>query len=161
MITMVGGGLWHGAGILFVLWGFWHGFMLVLYRILPFDKYLTDALGAVGKWLAILITFHIVCFGWILFRAHTDTFMPLMHSLGQLTDWNADLSLFRLYGRGILFLGAIVLLTDYLGYRRNVEFPELLKTINPYLAAAFAVLCYLGITILARREGAQFIYFQF
>jgi alginate O-acetyltransferase complex protein AlgI len=161
MITMVLGGLWHGAGILFVLWGFWHGLMLVLYRILPFDKYLTDALGVVGKWLAILITFHIVCFGWLLFRAHTDTFMPLLHSIGELADWNASLSLFRLYGRGVAFLGFIVLLTDYLGYRKNVEFPELLKNINPYFAAGFAVLCYLGITILARREGAQFIYFQF
>jgi hypothetical protein len=42
-----------------------------------------------------------------------------------------------------------------------VEFPELMRNINPYLAAVFAVLCYLGITILARREGGQFIYFQF
>jgi hypothetical protein len=29
------------------------------------------------------------------------------------------------------------------------------------VAAVFAVVCYFGITILARREGAQFIYFQF
>jgi alginate O-acetyltransferase complex protein AlgI len=161
MITMVLGGLWHGAGLLFILWGFWHGVMLVLYRIVPIEKYLTEALGTIGKWLAILITFHIICFGWILFRAHTDTFMPLMHSIGQLFGRGVDLSLFRLYSHGVLFLGAIVALTDYLGYRKDVEFPELLKNINPYLAAVFAVLCYLGITILARREGAQFIYFQF
>jgi D-alanyl-lipoteichoic acid acyltransferase DltB (MBOAT superfamily) len=161
MITMVLGGLWHGAGLLFILWGFWHGLMLVLYRILPVDKYLTDALGVIGKWLAILITFHIVCFGWILFRAHANTIMPLLHSIGELADRNANLSLFQLYGRGVALLGFIVLLTDYLGYRKNVEFPELMRNINPYLAAVFAVLCYLGITILARREGGQFIYFQF
>jgi D-alanyl-lipoteichoic acid acyltransferase DltB (MBOAT superfamily) len=161
MITMVLGGLWHGAGLLFILWGFWHGIMLVLYRIMPIDKYLTDALGFVGKWLAILITFHIVCFGWILFRAHTDTFMPLMQSIGQLTDRHADFSLFKVYGRGLIFLGGIILVTDYLGYRKNVEFPELIKNVNPYLAAAFAVLCYFGIIVFARREGAQFIYFQF
>jgi alginate O-acetyltransferase complex protein AlgI len=161
MITMVLGGLWHGAGLLFILWGFWHGLMLVFYRIVPIDKYLTDALGVVGKWLSILITFHIVCFGWLLFRAHTDTFMPLVQSIGQLAHHDADLTLFDLFGRGVLFLGAIVLLTDYLGYRKNVEFPELLKNLNPYVAALFAVVCYFGITILARREGAQFIYFQF
>jgi alginate O-acetyltransferase complex protein AlgI len=161
MITMVLGGLWHGAGLLFILWGFWHGLMLVFYRILPIDKYLIEGLGLIGKWFAILITFHIVCFGWILFRAHTDTFVPLLHSLGELADLNANLSLFRLYGRGVAFLGFIVLLTDYLGYRKNVEFPEIIKNINPYLAAVFAVICYLGIIIFARREGAQFIYFQF
>jgi D-alanyl-lipoteichoic acid acyltransferase DltB (MBOAT superfamily) len=161
MITMLLGGLWHGAGVLFILWGFWHGLMLVLYRMVPIDRHLTDRLGAIGKWLAILITFHLVCFGWILFRAHTDTFMPLMHSIGGLIRPNADLTLFKLYGRGVIFLGAVILATDYLGYRKNVEFPELLKNINPYLAAVFAVVCYFGITILARREGAQFIYFQF
>jgi alginate O-acetyltransferase complex protein AlgI len=161
LITMMLGGLWHGAGLLFILWGCWHGLMLVLYRILPIDKYLTDAMGVLGKGLAILITFHIVCFGWILFRARSDTFIPIVHSIYQLTDWNANLSWFLIFGRGVLFLGLIIMFTDYLGYRKNVEFPELLKTLNPYLAGAFAVLCYLGITILARREGAQFIYFQF
>jgi alginate O-acetyltransferase complex protein AlgI len=161
MITMVLGGLWHGAGLLFILWGFWHGLMLVLYRALPFDKYLAEAFGFVGKWLAILITFHIVCFGWILFRAHFDTFMPLMESIGQLFRHGANRTYFLLLGRGVLALGAVVLFTDYLGYRKNVEFPELFKSMNPYLVGAFAVVCYLGITILARREGAQFIYFQF
>jgi hypothetical protein len=54
-----------------------------------------------------------------------------------------------------------MLLSDYLGYRKDVEFPDLFRTLNPYLAAGLAVACYLGVTILGKREGAQFIYFQF
>jgi alginate O-acetyltransferase complex protein AlgI len=61
----------------------------------------------------------------------------------------------------VLALGAVVLITDYLGYRKGVEFPELFKTVNPYLAAGLAAACYFGIIILGKREGAQFIYFQF
>ena len=65
MITMTLGGLWHGAGILFVLWGIFHGAMLVLYRLIPIDRYLIGRFGGAGKWVSIVITFHIVCFGWI------------------------------------------------------------------------------------------------
>jgi len=53
------------------------------------------------------------------------------------------------------------LLTDYLGCRKDGEFTDLFKTLNPYVGAALAVACYLGIMILGKRESAQFIYFQF
>ena len=47
------------------------------------------------------------------------------------------------------------------GYRKDVEFPDLFKPLNPYLAAGLAAACYFGIVVLGKREGAQFIYFQF
>jgi D-alanyl-lipoteichoic acid acyltransferase DltB (MBOAT superfamily) len=162
MFTMTLGGLWHGAGILFILWGIWHGVMLVLNRLVPFDRLLTARLGIVGKWLAILITFHIVCFGWILFRAHTDTIMPFLSSMPAVfsADYKA-LLLFRMFGWVIAVLGVVTLLSDYLGYRKDGEFTDLFKTLNPYAAAALAAACYFGIMLFAKREGAQFIYFQF
>jgi D-alanyl-lipoteichoic acid acyltransferase DltB (MBOAT superfamily) len=160
MLTMTLGGLWHGAGILFILWGVWHGLMLVLYRFVPINEYLTRTLGTAGKWISILITFHIVCFGWILFRAQTTTIVPLLQSIGQLFE-PGDFTYTRFYGRGVAFLGSIVLVTDYLGYRQNVEFPELFRRLNPFVAAAAAAAFYFGVTILAKREAAQFIYFQF
>jgi alginate O-acetyltransferase complex protein AlgI len=160
MITMTLGGLWHGAGLLFILWGIWHGLMLILYLLVPIHTILINALGNIGKWLSILITFHIVCFGWIFFRAQTTTIMPLLHSIGELFR-AGDYSTTLLYARGVIALGAVVAFTDYLGYRQNVEFPELFRKLNPYVAAAIGVACYFGVTIFARREGAQFIYFQF
>jgi hypothetical protein len=134
--------------------------MLVLYRLLPINEYLVRTLGNVGKWISILITFHIVCFGWILFRAQTTTIVPLLQSIGQIFE-PGDFSVTRIYTRGLVFLGSIVLITDYLGYRQNVEFPELFRRMNPYFAATVAVGCYFGLTVLAKREAAQFIYFQF
>jgi len=160
MITMVLGGLWHGAGILFILWGTYHGLMLLLYRIVPIHRYLIAWFGQIGKWLAILITFHIVCFGWILFRAPLDTILPLLKSIGGLLT-HTNMVLFHIYGRGVFWLGVITLISDYLGYRKDGEFSDLFKTINPYVGAVLAVGCYFGIAILGKREGAQFIYFQF
>jgi D-alanyl-lipoteichoic acid acyltransferase DltB (MBOAT superfamily) len=160
MITMTLGGLWHGAGILFVLWGIWHGLLLVLYRLVPFDRYLTTWLGTIGRWASIIITFHLVCFGWILFRGHTATVLPLLTSIPELFG-AANMDLFHTFGRGLLALGAVTLLTDYLGYRRKGEFTDLFKTINPYVGTVLAAACYFGIMVLGKREGAQFIYFQF
>jgi len=160
MITMTLGGLWHGAGVLFLLWGIYHGALLVLYRVVPIDRHLRDWFGIPGKWISILITFNLVCFGWILFRAQTGTISPLLQSIVQILE-PGDFTLARLYTRGIIFLGSIVLLTEYMGYRKDVEFPEIFRAWNPYVGAAIAVSCYFGITIIAKREAAQFIYFQF
>src|SRR5437868_6705073 len=133
MITMVLGGLWHGAGILFILWGVWHGLMLVLYRAVPIHRYLMAWFGTAGKWLSILITFHIVCLGWILFRAQTNTVLPLFSSIPALFSGDENMYLFQTYGRGVALLGAITLITDYLGYRRDGEFSDLFKSIHPYV----------------------------
>jgi alginate O-acetyltransferase complex protein AlgI len=133
-----------------------------VWYLVPFDRFLTVRLGVVGKWIAIVLTFHIVCFGWILFRAHTNTIMPLLSSIPAMYGATyAQLPLFRIYGRVVAVLGAATLLTDYLGYRKGGEFTDLFKALNPYVSAALAVACYFGIVLLAKREGAQFIYFQF
>ncbi|HEV2171911.1 MAG TPA: MBOAT family O-acyltransferase, partial [Nitrospira sp.] len=165
MITMGLGGLWHGAGVLFILWGLYHGALLVIYRLVPINGHLERRLGLIGKWASIIITFHLVCFGWILFRAHTDTIIPLLQSIPHKDTIKLFLlgnsTVAGLYRHGVFALGAVVLLTDYLGYRKDVEFPVLLRNLNPYAAGIFAVACYFGITIFARREAAQFIYFQF
>jgi D-alanyl-lipoteichoic acid acyltransferase DltB (MBOAT superfamily) len=161
MITMTLGGLWHGAGILFVLWGIWHGLLLVVYRIVPIDQHLIKRFGEPGRWIAIFLTFHLVCIGWILFRAEPATLLPIIRSIGALVLPHQDLSLFKIFSIGVMSLAAITLGTDYLGYRKNVEFGDLFKTLNPFACAVLAALFYFGITLLAKREGAQFIYFQF
>jgi len=160
MITMVLGGLWHGASTLMIAWGFWHGALLVLHRVLPLDALLVRRLGTAGKWLSILITFHLVCFGWILFRAQPATLGPILSTIPALFS-ATNLVLFKLFGQGVAFLGIVTLLADYIGYRKSSEFGDLLKKLNPYWGALFVVACYLGITILGKREGTQFIYFQF
>ena len=59
-LTMLLGGLWHGAAWTFVLWGAFHGLGLLVERRLGLRLP-----GIVAR----LVTFHFVCFGWILFRA--------------------------------------------------------------------------------------------
>jgi D-alanyl-lipoteichoic acid acyltransferase DltB (MBOAT superfamily) len=64
MITMVLGGLWHGAAWTFVAWGAFHGVGLVT------EHALGGRLRLPG-WLRWAVTFHLVVFGWIVFRSES------------------------------------------------------------------------------------------
>jgi D-alanyl-lipoteichoic acid acyltransferase DltB (MBOAT superfamily) len=160
MLTMVLGGLWHGAGILFIVWGFWHGCLLILYRLVPFHQILQSRLGGIGKAVAIIVMFHLVVFGWILFRADVHTIGPLLRSIAAIFT-SPDWLYFNIMGRGVLILMAVVLITDLVGYLYDVECVELLARVNPYVASWIAFACYFVIVTLGKRESSQFIYFQF
>jgi alginate O-acetyltransferase complex protein AlgI len=74
MLTMVLGGLWHGAGWTFVVWGSLHGAYLMLHKMLLRERRLNLAWPrSIGGWLGdlarIALTFHMVCLTWIFFRA--------------------------------------------------------------------------------------------
>jgi len=89
-LTMLLGGLWHGAGWNFVVWGGMHGAWLAINRFwdrrgLPWLR------GLFGKVLGILLTFHLVCLAWVFFRSKTST--QAMNVLDRLAhpgtqDWS-------------------------------------------------------------------------
>jgi D-alanyl-lipoteichoic acid acyltransferase DltB (MBOAT superfamily) len=67
MITMVLGGLWHGANWTFLLWGCFHGALLCIYRLFSWGESIPTTLA--GRAWRVVLMFHFVCFGWLLFRA--------------------------------------------------------------------------------------------
>lgn len=75
MLTMVLGGLWHGAAWNFVLWGAYQGGLLVFYRIVsePLSRLLplANRFAAVYWLLSLAIFFMFTCYGWLLFRAES------------------------------------------------------------------------------------------
>jgi alginate O-acetyltransferase complex protein AlgI len=64
MITMLLGGLWHGASLNFVIWGFIHGFYLILQRVTP--SLLTRSLN---RYIKSIFIYFLVCITWIFFRS--------------------------------------------------------------------------------------------
>ena len=75
MITMLLGGLWHGAGWTFVAWGFMHGIFLVInhawHGIRRFFGSAPGSLGFPGRSVAWLVTFLSVVVSWVMFRAES------------------------------------------------------------------------------------------
>ena len=69
MLTMLLGGLWHGASWNFVIWGGIHGLILVLHRALGRRPVDLDAPLGLRDVPRILVVFHAVCLAWVFFRA--------------------------------------------------------------------------------------------
>jgi D-alanyl-lipoteichoic acid acyltransferase DltB (MBOAT superfamily) len=73
VITMFLGGLWHGGSLTFMLWGLFHGVALALHKLwlayVPGAKTAGEQMRPVWRSLGMVLTFHIVCFGWLLFMA--------------------------------------------------------------------------------------------
>ena len=74
IITMLLGGLWHGASLNFVAWGGLQGVALAAHKWLRQNVFHHDrhyVSRGIKKFFAVLLTFHFVCFGWLLFRNPT------------------------------------------------------------------------------------------
>ncbi len=72
MLTMLLGGLWHGASWNFIIWGGYHGAWLSVERMLGRKKFMQTP-GALLYPFRALLTFVLVCIGWVFFRAATFT----------------------------------------------------------------------------------------
>ena len=82
LLTMLLGGLWHGAAVRFILWGALHGAALALHkvwlRVVPGAKATGAQMHGWSRILGMLLTFHLVCFGWLMFRAESMQTVGLM-----------------------------------------------------------------------------------
>lgn len=90
MITMLLGGLWHGANMRFVIWGGLHGLGLVIHKLwvkmnLSLSKYYStrSSKNVLFRFISVFTTFHLVTFAWIFFRSGTlkDAF-NMIHQIG-------------------------------------------------------------------------------
>ncbi len=157
LITMFLGGLWHGAGFGFIIWGLYHGFLLILYRVLPIDQFLKDRLGKFGSILAIVLMFNLVCIGWIFFRATPAEMGPVFSSLASLPSMAQHAILLW----GLALFAIPVVLTELFAYRHGVEFVDLLDSLSWPVRALLYVLLFYAVVFFAARSNNEFIYFQF
>lgn len=156
MLTMLLGGLWHGAAWTFIFWGGLHGSYLIFERLqkryIPFK---------VTKWNGIFLaflTFTCVNITWVFFRAkefvtakNMLSSMFLMNPVGEKV-----LGLFDLMKVGIVI--SLLFLCHWA--MRNTSVKEVSKKISPLSLALVWVVMILLISI-AQGSGEQFIYFQF
>ncbi len=82
LVTMLLGGLWHGAALRFVLWGALHGTALALHKmwlsLIPSAKSQGSEMSLAGRIVGVVLTFHVVCLGWLLFRADSMQTVGIM-----------------------------------------------------------------------------------
>lgn len=158
MITMLLGGLWHGASWTFVLWGGIHGFYLIAERwivALAERLGLRRPLGPWARLTLILLTFHAVCFAWIFFRAQNglgQAFL-MLHRLVSFTGGGVSP---LLQDRAVyVYLGAIYMAA--LWAFRVLKLPAIEASWQRGLLAGGM----LALVMLGAGAGNAFIYFQF
>lgn len=159
MITMVLGGLWHGAAWNFVLWGMYHGLVLSIHRAISSIRSAArenkTALYDIAK---IAFFFIVVCYGWLLFRAPSlDKIVSLTATLffdfGNLNFGAAWPRLAAVLGLPIFFILEIV---ERIG---GVK-PFYQKMPVPIWTAFYASIIFC-IAIGLTTESTQFIYMVF
>lgn len=159
-LTMLLGGLWHGAAWTYVLWGAYQGTLLIGHRLArPLLAGIAprSALAIRAWWLLrVVVMFQLACVGWMIFRA--DSFSHLGALAGRvLSDWEPGQLGAWLPGLALLILplaGFQVLQ----GASRQLE--TILRWPAPLRVFSYVVIVF-AIVILGEDHGAPFIYFQF
>jgi D-alanyl-lipoteichoic acid acyltransferase DltB (MBOAT superfamily) len=158
MITMLLGGLWHGASWTFVAWGALHGAALALTRAAsrPASMLFRSFPAPLVRALGVLFTFHLVCLGWILFRSDSFGKARLMlHRLAEGSFYHPNVD------RRVLLVLAAGLIGHFIPTR---WFSALRAGFCRLPALAQAALLF-GVLLLVRRvssaEAVPFVYFQF
>ena len=156
MLTMLLGGLWHGANWTFVVWGGLHGAGLALTRFVRGDRKPGEVRNPLTRVVGIVLTFHFVTAAWVLFRA--DSFAAagvFFGELATLTTYHPNLD------ARLLTVLAVGLASHYVPERwydfSRTRFAALPAPLQG--AALFAAA--LGVRAMASAEAVPFVYFQF
>ena len=165
LLTMLLGGLWHGAAVRFILWGGLHGAALALHKLWMALVPGAKATGAQMHWWSraagMLLTFNIVCLGWLMFRAESmQTVSLMLHQIFE--NFNAAMipqvvtgyaAVFALIAAGYI-LHLLPSAVDAVAQRIVVHAPLVLQV----LMAAAMIWCVMQIK---SSDIQPFIYFQF
>lgn len=162
IITMVLGGLWHGAAWTFVLWGIFQGVALVIGRGLArygSRRGIVIPEGLNWKRVALaLVMFHVTCYGWLIFRAQSASHvLDLTRRLLAGVRPAADTVIFVIVPLALLVTPLLVV--HAYQARRGTESAPLVL-IRPLRYALYGAVFYF-VLLFGSFEGAQFIYFQF
>jgi D-alanyl-lipoteichoic acid acyltransferase DltB (MBOAT superfamily) len=159
LLTMLLGGLWHGAGWTFVAWGLIHGVGLCVERLWR-ERRGVKPEESFTRWdfyWRRLVTFHVVCFAWIFFRAETFE-----------VAWQMITGLVTRWGEASPLVTGPVLLAIAVGIGSQYLPPRLIRAVlasfsrlNLVAQAAVLAVALMVTQALGPQDVAPFIYFQF
>ncbi len=166
-ITFLVSGLWHGAEWTFVIWGALHGFFLVFANMTKSVKArINEAIALtrvpqLHKVLQIFVTFILVLFGWIFFRANNtaDAFL-IIRNLFNFSG-SQHLNLFRVPSDLPIAFVSIGLLIFIEIIEERAQLYERMQQLTRPVKWAILTVLILAVFILGMWEAQDFLYFQF
>ena len=155
-VTMVLGGLWHGADWKFAIWGALHGGVLGLERWLLGPERKGDGVRGLERVLMIVLTFHFVCFSWIFFRA--DDLSQAADVLIGFLDWSKPSVLVTPF---IMLLLVGGLMMHFISPAMLKRCDLIYQSLPAWAAGVLAGLGLLICNVIAGGYSAPFVYFRF
>ncbi len=156
MITMLLGGLWHGAAWTFVFWGMLHGLYLVAERLQK--RYLPFEINGLNGFFLAFLTFTCVNFTWVFFRA--QQFSTAKNMLLSMLYFHPEGEKILSYFDILKVMTVVTIMFLCHWFMRNTTVKEVSARINSlHLGIIWAVMFLL--IAIAQGSGEQFIYFQF
>jgi len=176
IVTFIITGLWHGANWTFVLWGLIHGVYMIVGRFtLNARTFLMDIFrirreSNIARYLGIMITYSLVTFAWIFFRANSlqDAYYILSHAFvnpismldilaikSALVDIGFDRYTFAITVASILIMEAVHVMQAHVSIDKELSVRPFWVRWAVYYASIISILTF---GVFERRE---FIYFQF
>lgn len=157
-VTMLLGGLWHGASWNFVIWGVLHGFFITVSHF-KIDCLQTPSFRfRLPSWIKVLVTFHLVALAWIFFRA--ETFAVACQILLQLSQIFKE----NLYYTGPAIIPMLLLICSllHIGHVQHIKTKVIhfIATTSLPLRVAAAVAA-VALILISQQHFKPFIYFQF
>jgi D-alanyl-lipoteichoic acid acyltransferase DltB (MBOAT superfamily) len=164
MLTMLLGGLWHGAAWHFVIWGAYHGLLLCAY------KFITPSLDALPKvknklfrkiWLGtkIILFFHLICLGWLFFRVESiSQIIEMLKAVfsnfhlfsGMELEWNLE--------KFVFFTLLLMIIQCFQYFKKDLM---VIIKMKPIYQTTFYLAVFYSVLIFGVSHAQYFIYFQF
>jgi len=163
-LTMLLGGLWHGAAWTFVMWGAYQGFLLMIHRmaeplLIKLFTFKSALIAGIWSLVKVVLFFQFVCLGWLLFRAQSvDQVAYMLKSI--FTDFRPDNKpLIIAASCELVFATAVLIVVQCFQYFRKdllvvYKSPVIVKS-------AFYALCLILLLVFSGTHAKEFIYFQF
>ncbi|MEE8473833.1 MAG: MBOAT family O-acyltransferase [Myxococcota bacterium] len=165
MITMLLGGLWHGANWTFVVWGGLHGVGLAAHRYFLRGRRIEERFSyrnpsqLVSYLARVLLTNAFVLFAWLFFRS--PDFETAAYILGAIVDWQPSELTGRFAGIAMTFVGMIWIIDFFEYYTKKPDFLVLLPSAWRYGIVSSVSLFTLLYIVRHAGTPMPFIYFQF
>lgn len=158
-LTMLLGGLWHGAAWTFVLWGAYQGSVLVVYRIAHIDQWLAKPLAPVFELTRSAITmgifFFLTMIGWLIFRANgldnLSTYFDGLFAMRAIGDIGSISTVLK-------FIVPLIIVQILQAHYKKLEFQS---DVTPFLRYNMYLFVLFSIVALTYQGEVEFIYFDF
>jgi D-alanyl-lipoteichoic acid acyltransferase DltB (MBOAT superfamily) len=163
-ITMILGGLWHGASWTFIVWGVYHGVLLIVARLLEplFGAIATAKRQKIMKAtfpLRVVIMFHLVVIGWLFFRSESITqAYEMLQGLVLNFTFTSPGALVSI-SLSIFSHAIILLIVQGVQYWKNDLL--IIRKSHVVVRALFYFVCTYLLIVYGASSGQEFIYFQF